>query len=347
MALSHILQLIAANGGVTLSNQEQLIYTTAQVNQAWKEIYEQNDVVGSLREEIYNVRVPEGNLVSLEPYVGQLRAVRYYYPQLNLKVRTMAPRYKAKFWQVKDFLSWEMKGDKPLKRDISNDGTLTFTFLQPLSVACNITIVGATELASQIIETIAFAIGDNQKISLNSFNEITNISIDIPRNCDCIVSDIDGRELARIQNNQRHSLYQWLQIVNLPNNQWGNSQNFVPATTYVETLWKLRWKPFVNNQDECINPAYDEAIFWKYMENRALLDSSQNIFSANQAEKFANKCNKILKDIAQDASQTAEMSLNFGENATIEAFTYITHNRTGFNYPYGMGEIGYDGIVWP
>src|SRR6202021_1865488 len=132
MALKHILDLIASNGGVTLSDSQQLDYTTAQVNMNARELYEQNDLVGSLREQVYNVNIPAGNLITLEPYVGTLRAVRYFYPALNLKVKSSAPHYTAKFWQVKDFLAWQAKGDRAIYRDITNEGILTFTFKQAL-----------------------------------------------------------------------------------------------------------------------------------------------------------------------------------------------------------------------
>lgn len=348
MALKNILNLIASNGGVTLSDPQQLEYTKAQVDQSAKELYEQNDLVGSLREQVYNVNVPQGNLVSLEPYVGNVIAVRYFWPQLNLKIRSSAPHYTAKFWQVKDFLAWQMKEDRPLHTDISNAGILTFTFKQALTVALNISIIGTSGFASQIIESIACPVGTLVVSSLNTYSEISALSKDTLCNADCLVTDIDGHEIAKLANHQYKSLYQICQIIDLPNNSLGTSQGFVPACTYVEMLWKLRWKPMVNPQDEFICNGYDEAIFWKYMERKALLDSTQSIFTANQADKFKAKADKIIKDIGSNNSQSFEMSLNFGENATLEAFAYIQQNRTGQGYWNSIGDSsGYGGIQWP
>jgi len=348
MALKHILDLIAANGGVTLSDPEQLNYTKAQVDQGAKELFDQNDLVGSLREQVYNVNIPVGNLVSLEPYVGNVRAVRYFWPQLNLKVRSSAPHYTSKFWQVKDFLAWQIKGDRPLHTEIQNAGILTFTFKQALTVALNISIIGTSGFASQIIESIACPVGTLAVSSINTYSEISALSKDTPCNADCLVTDIDGNEIAIIANHQYKSLYQICQIIDLPNNSLGTSQGFIPACTYVEVLWKLRWKPMVNPQDEFLCPGYDEAIFWKYMERKALLDATQSVFTANQAQKFKDKADKIIKDMGQNASQSFEMSLNFGENATLEAFAYIQHNRTGHGYWNSSGDMsGYGGISWP
>jgi hypothetical protein len=347
MALSHILDLIASNGGLDIANPQQLSYLTAQINQDAKELYDQNDLVGSLREQVYNVNVPQGNLISLEPYVGTVRAVRYFFPALNLRIKSSAPHYVARFWQVKDFLAWQIKGDRATYRDITNEGILTFTFKAPLTTALNISIIGASGFASQIIESIACPVGTTVVSSVNTYSEISSLAKDAPCNADCSVTDIDGNELSVIANHQYKSLYQWCQIIDLPNNQNGTSQVYVPACNYVEVLWKLRWKPMVNPQDEFICPNYDEAIFWKFMEHKALLDSTQSIFTANQAQKFKDKADKIIKDVAQNSSQSMEMSLNFGENPTLEAFAYITHNRTGHGYWSDVNYQGYGGLVWP
>ncbi len=347
MALKNILNLIASNGGVTLSDSEQLAYTTDQINQSANELYDQNNLVGSLREQVYNVNIPQGNLVSLEPYVGNVMAVRYFWPQLNLRVRSSAPHYTARFWQVKDFLAWQMKDNRPIHTDISNDGILTFTFKQALTVALNISIIGASGFASQIIESIACPVGTLTVSSVNTYSELSALTKDAPCNADCIVTDIDGNEIATIANHQYKSLYQICQIIDLPNNNLGTSQGFIPGCTYVEMLWKLRWKPMVNPQDEFLCPGYDEAIFWKYMERKALLDSTQSIFTANQADKFKAKADKIIKDVGQNASQSYEMSLNFGENPTLEAFAYIQHNRTGAGYWNNSDSNGYGGLTWP
>lgn len=346
MALKDILTYLASNGGVTLTDPQQLEYTIAQVNHGAKELYEQNDMVGSLREEVYHIDPASGNLVSLEPYVGIVRAVRYFYPQYNLKVRSMAPRYVAKFWQLKDFLSWEMKGDRALKRDISNTGVLTFNFRQPVTSQLCVTIIGKSPYASQIVETLVCPVGTTVISSVNQFDEVSALAKDQTNECDCDVTDIDGNIVATLSNNQKKALYQIVQVINLPNNIGGNQNSFKPMSKHVECLWKLRWKPMVNPQDEFICPRYDEAIFWKYMENKALLDTTQSMFSANQAQKYQDKCNKILKDVAQDTSQSMEMSMNFGENPTLEAFAYIRDNRVGYGQEYGYDGM-YSGLVYP
>lgn len=352
MALKDILSNIAADGGIDLMNSDQLMFTTRKINDAAKELYEENDLVGSLREQVRNVDVPVGNIISLPYYVGKVRAVRYYSPQLNLKVRSMAPRYTAKFWQSKDFLSWELKGDRALSTDITNAGILTATFQAPVDVDVNVTFIGTTPTASQAIETLAFKVGDTYKTTTNQFLDISAISKDALTNSNVVITDVDIRPISGVANNQFKALFQTVQIVNMPNNLNGTGGTFQPASTYVEVLWKLRFKEFKTPNtiseatDEFICPNYDQAIYWKFKENRLLLSSDATVFSANQAKEYKAKCDQIVKNVGQDASNSMEMSMNFGENPVLDAFANIMLNQQYPGYPLGF-PYSFNNLVWP
>lgn len=352
MALRDIIAEIAADGGIDVTNQQQLAFVTKKINSAAKEIYEQNDLVGSLREQVRNVDVPQGNVITLPFYVGKVRAVRYYSPQLNLKVRSMAPRYTAKFWQSKDFLSWELKGDRAISSDIQNASVMSFSFGMPVDVATKITIIGTTPTASQCIETISFAIGDQVKSTTNQFSSISSITKDQLTNSNVIMVDIDGNPISGIANNQFKALFQTVQIVNMPNNLNGTGGTFQPASNYVEVLWKLRFKEFKTPltidqaTDEFICPEYDQAIYWKFKENRLLLSSDATTFSSNQATSMRQKCDEIIKNISQDSSMSMEMSMNFGENPVLEAFANVMLNQQYPGYPLGF-PYSFNNLVWP
>jgi hypothetical protein len=352
MALKDILSNIAADGGIDLVNSDQLMFTTRKINDAAKELYEENDLVGSLREQVRDVDVPQGNMISLPYYVGKVRAVRYYSPQLNLKIRSMAPRYTAKFWQSKDFLSWEIKGDRALSTDIVNASILTATFQKPVTSLVNVTFIGTTPTANQAIETLTFQPGDSTHSTINQFLDISAITKDSMTASNVVITDVDNRPISGIANNQPKALFQIVQIVNMPNNLNGTGGTFQPASTYVEVLWKLRFKEFATPAtiaqatDEFICPNYDQAIYWKYKENRILLSSDATVFSANQAKEYKAKCDQIVKNISQDTSSSMEMSMNFGENPVLDAFANIMLNQQYPGYPLGF-PYSFNNLVWP
>lgn len=324
MSLRNILLDIATIGGIKIDNADQQQYVTFRVNQAAQEIYEQNDPIGSLREQVFSVAVESGLQISLPSSVGRVRAVRYYMPQLNLKTVDMRPRYAAKFWQSKNMLAWRLKGEYPIKRDVENASLVTVTFRKPLTVACSVTIAGTTDDAAQDSEVLEFAVGDTTLTTTKSFLSFDAISKSVATNSDCDITDVDGLELATIANNQLQSLYQIIQLINPPNSRQSPSI-YSPVTPYVELLWKMRFKPFVNLDDEFQCPGYDKAIFWKYMEHKALTAPPE----PELAIGYKLKCDMILEQIAHDTDQNIEKSMNFGENATFNAFEQINRYDSG------------------
>lgn len=347
MSLKTIITDLASEGGIRANDSEQLTLLTYRLNKAAEELYNQNDLIGSLREQVFNVSTDsEGMQITMPSYVGRVRAVRYYYPSIDLKMVDMRPKYAAKFWQSKNFISWRLKGESPLQVDITNASLVTVTFAQPLTVAVTVTIEGTIEGATGLTqEKLAFEIGQTTLTTLLSFETITNIVKSAPTLYDCDVTDVDGRSLALVPNNAVKSLYQWVQVMNLPNNTNGGQQTtYLPITDYVEVLWKQRFRPFINLEDEFICPWYDQAIIWMYKKQKALLqaETDPNFFIA--AKGFQTQCDKIINDVAHESDQNLEKYMNFGSNQFLSAFENMSNNAMG-NYPYANG--GGCGIVWP
>ena len=328
MPLSQIITDIASIGGVDLSDPNQLTAITYRINKAAKEIYEQNDLIGCLREQVMQMTAPKGDQFTMPDYVGYIKAVRYYYPEYNLKTVDMRPRYQGKYWQTKNFMAWRLKEQIPTLRDITNAAPVLIRFRQPEVNPITVTLAGTTENASNCIENINYPAGSqgNGVQSQNQFLSFSVISKSDTTLSDMDVFDVDGNCISTVQNNQLKALFQLVQIVNMPNGSLGASQFFQPVTQYVEVLWKMKWRPMVTPQDEFLCPAYDEAIFWKYMEHKARV-SPQTSFDANQADKYKAVCDGIIKNIADQNDENIEKSINFGENATFQAFEEIQQNR--------------------
>jgi hypothetical protein len=347
MSLGVILTDIASIGGIDLSDPNQLVATTYRVNKAAKEIYEQNDLIGSQREQVMQMTAPKGDQFSMPEYVGQIKAVRYFYPEFNLKTVDMRPRYKGKYWQVENFMSWRLKEQSPIRRQVSNAGPVLIRPRQKETQDVTVTLSGWTENASNIIENLVFPAGYTGigLQSQNAFLGFTAITKSVATLSDFDVWDLDGNLMSTLANNQLKALYQLVQIINMPNGSLGAATFFQPITDFVEVLWKMKWRPMVTPQDEFLCPAYDEAIFWKYMEHKARV-SPQSTFDANQADKFKAKCDELIKNIANQNDENLEMSLNFGTNATYGAFENISEHRERGENSHNRY---YDGsyTIWP
>lgn len=346
MSLKSIITDLASEGGIRANDPEQLALLTFRINKAAEELYNQNDLIGCLREQVFNVSTnAEGMQITMPSHVGRIRAVRYYYPSIDLKMVDMRPKYASKFWQTKNFISWRLKGESPLQVDITNASLVTVTFSNPCPEAVTVTIEGTIEGASGLTqEKLEFAIGDTTLTTLLSWETITNIVKSNPTTYDCNVTDVDNRSLALVPNNQLRSLYQWFQVMNLPNNTNGGQQTtYLPITDYVEVLWKQRFRPFIHQEDEFICPWYDQAIIWMYKKQKALqqAESDPNFFIA--AKGFQTQCDKIIQDVAHESDQNLEKYMNFGSNQFLSAFENMSNNALG-NYPYANGG---GGIVWP
>lgn len=348
MSLQSIITDLASEGGIRINDETQLQLIKYRINKAAEELYNQDDLIGSLREQVFNVNTDgEGMQITMPNYVGKIRAVRWYYPSVNLNMVDMRPKYAARFWQPKNFISWRLKGESPIQVDISNAALITVTFKAACEKAINVTIEGTTDNATGLTkETLAFAIGDLTKTTTMSFETITALTKDVPSLYDCEVLDVDDNVLATIPNNQLNTSYQWVQIMNLPNNTNGGNQTaFNLPTSYVEVLWKQKFRPFINLSDEFLCPnVYDQAIIWMYKKQRAMsaAESDPNQFIV--AKGMQTQCDKIIANVANDADQNLEKYLNFGPNQYYSAFENIQSN----GYPLSMTPSGGGcGLVWP
>ena len=321
MSLNNILVSLATVGALRLDDADQVAYETFRVNTAAKELYESTDLVGCLREQVLNVDVDENSSrIVLPYYIGKLRAVRYMNPNVDLGLVDMRPKYAERVWNDKNLVAWRLLEQRPLFKSITNGSLFTFTFTAPLETACNIVIKGASDIAQDDVETLAFAIGDTTKTTTKSFIDITSIVKSCVTNADCSVMDADNVEMANIPNNQLKSLYQIVQLAKV----YSNTQ-VVPATQYVEVLWKERFKPLALLTDEFQCPGYDECVVYKYLAQRAML--SENVSAKANAAIYESKVSELIRQIDYDSSQTTDKRMTFGSNQFYDITDELIDNR--------------------
>lgn len=338
MSLGTILTKMASVGALQLNNDDQLNLAISQVNDAAEELLRENDLIGGLVEQVFNIDPTVGNQVTLPWYVGVVRGVRYYSPAMRMNAIDMRPRYASRFWQSETMLDFRIKQDTCLLREITNTGSLTITLRAALSVPVTISIAGQTLNAAEEVESLTIPIGSLSITTVNSFLDIKSISKNITTDCDVDIYDMDGLLLSTIANDQLTAKYVLAQIYDSPNNLNGGTSIMQPFTQYIELLYKPRFLRLVAPADEFQCQGYDTAIFWKWMEHRALYKVPPD---AQSALVYKAQGDKICADVAKEHDLNIKKSLNFGTNAYLEVQARLRAQRS-FSSRGDMG-YGYSG----
>ena len=268
MALKHILEDIGSILGLDLSDPDELVYLTDQVNHAAREIYNSMDLPGSIREQIFQVSDVDNYQVSFPQYIDKIRAIRFYNNLAGkIQLEDLRPRYHEHNWNGSNRLSYRIKAsNSPLASDITNAGYLTFTLptgkLETYDI--EITIVGRTSSAERVQETVTLLAGTSSIASVESYEAVITIIKSEVNNFNITVTDIDGAELSVIPNSELSTAYTIVQIrADDYSSQYGNSY---PLNT-IEVLYKVKFSGFKNLYDEFPAPNCDKIIFWKFAEH--------------------------------------------------------------------------------
>src|SRR5678809_718213 len=173
MSLQYILSRLGASSGLNLTDPNQQALQVAEINAAAQELYQQYDLIGSLMAQYFHIENTEGMMISLPYWVGAVRAARLGQLNYNVGLVDFRPRFQSKMWRAKDWLSWALKGEHPLKQDITNEGPVTVTFAKPVEKTIRVTIAGETKDSAEDVETLSFVAGTTSLTTTKSFKTIT------------------------------------------------------------------------------------------------------------------------------------------------------------------------------
>lgn len=313
---------IASEGGIKITDEEQLSFVIKKINDATEEIYTSFELYCSLMEQIFDVDPANNSIqISLPHYVGVVKAARWYIPNIDLGVVDMRPHYQPKMWEQKNWLSIRVKGELPIQRDITNASILRVRFKKPVTETVTVTITGKTEYADFTREQLVFAAGEQEKLTTESFTELESITKNISTAYDAEVYDIDDNLMAVLHNHQHKTNYTLIQLLNPVD----GIQQVLPPTQYMEILWKRHFRKMVNQTDEFMCPGYDKAIFWKFMEHEAARSKDPN--ENAKALGYAAKCSDIVAKVTKEHELSLSKSMNFGPNPYLGLYDY--------DYQYG------------
>lgn len=319
MSLRTIRAEIAADEGIKIDTASEKAYLDDKINKAAQELYEQNDLEGCLREQIFRTTSSDQQ-ISLPFYVWEVRLVRNYDYLRPITVQDMRPRYHFYGW-VEPFCRWRMKySGHPVERNISNVGPLTITLPRACTSAFTITVIGQTGEAQRIQEYVTFAAGEVSKDTIENYIAIESFTKNRVNNEDVVIEDMGGTQLAAIPNSELKSSYTILQIAD--RFQTGDGQLML-----FEVLYKSRFTPMSNDDDSFIcGDKFDRAIYFKTLE--LLYEKKQGEEALTKVLGCAAKTRQILEGMEAASDMGISNQLAFAPCPYYGLFDSYWFSRT-------------------
>lgn len=321
--LLYILSQVAPSLGLSIENATEKAWMIEQVNKAAKELYEGRDLVNVEREQLLALE-GDDQQVSLPYYVSQLRGVRRHNSRQRIQLTDMRPRFKTQGW-AEPLLSWREKWKSPLKSPITNEAPVTLSIPDVEASAFTVVITGSTPFSARITESITFAAGETEKLSVNAFTEIFGFINLTAHTYDVTMEDADGVELSVLPNVADKAQYIVVQVID-------SSAISIESPYLIEILYKTAFLFMRNDYDEFVCPGYDDAISWQTIGNCLAKHR------ADEAALAFQKVATVLRGIDKDKNQSKDKSISFESDGKNYPFGYP--NRPGF----GLGSLPHIGL---
>jgi hypothetical protein len=316
MALNKILLDVSSVMGLDLTDTDELAYYIEQINQAGKEVYDSQDLPGSIKEQIFQVDDEDNYQVSFPHYVDKIRAIRLYNTSGGkITLEDLRPRYSKNRWGLDGKLKFRIKNsDSCLASEISNAGPLSFNLPTGKTEAVNltITVVGKTADSEKVQEQVILVAGQNSVSTVGAFERVDTIIKGAYNTYDITIKDIDDSELGVIPNSELRPLYTIVQIREDDSAYYGGNQ--FPLNT-IEVLYKTRFTPFRNLFDEFPAPNCDKIIFWKFCEHYSAYKPGLE----QRAIMASIKVKELIKELNDNDEQGKTIKVQYGSNPMYDA----------------------------
>lgn len=331
MSLAKILLDISNELSISAQNDNERLYLIGKINDAGKELWESNDLPGSLRECTFNIdtAAQESSQVSLPFYVDKIRGLRFSAIQGGkIPLNDQRPRYYyGRGWGANSFaFPWRKTREAyPLQREIVNASVLTFTVALVEIEDIIINIVGKTDNSDRFNEVVTIVAGTLTADSIGNYEDITTLSKNAVNTNNIIVTDVEGNEISIIPNSELAPRYTIIALVDA-NTQFNVIPNY-NCYSSVDVLYKQRFTPLVNLSDEYPAPNCDRLLFYKFSE----FYWSQQPGNEDRAILAARKTAQILNSLNGDDEAAQERELQWEPNGVYEA---MNPYRLGYGKSY-------------
>jgi hypothetical protein len=169
-----------------------------EINFAWVDLWNSSDLPNS----VFEVTVkPEDStaIISLPWYIGTIRGVRLSSSKVRVHVFDPRPFYQdAKYYQ--NTLEWKILGMSPTMAHVINATTLDLSIDIAETEEFHVYLKGATDSASDDLETVTFQPGELTKSTLKRMTQFTSITKDLITKSDVTILGGNAEELGIIAN---------------------------------------------------------------------------------------------------------------------------------------------------
>lgn len=291
MSVGNILSIAGAKMGINPSSSGRTTLLRF-LNEAANELYTQADLAGSLYEQVFKVNGDQ--TISCPVYVGQVRAIREYNSMQPWHINQMRPRYNQYNWKDM-WRNFRLKNKQPLMATVVNQsqGVITVPAVELPFVV--VTVSGPTLTAELATETVI--LDSTSKNTVNNYTDYNAVTKDRVNLYNITLSDIDGKVLTVIPNNEKEAKYQ---IIDISSSPW------LPSSTsqmdnYVEILYKKTLPYLSLDSDEFPAIGYDHVIVNKMMQLWAEEQNKGDVASAYDA-----KATRTAARIHEDQNRATE-----------------------------------------
>jgi len=296
-------------------------------NEAADELYNQADIPGSLVEQVFKVNGDQ--TISLPAYVGRIRAIREYSSQVPWHINQMRPRYNQQNW--KDcWRNWRMKNQQCLQATITNQSVLVYTTAAVENPPVVVTVTGPTATATLATESVTLS--STQVTGTVNFLDLVSARKTSANNYDITISDVDGKLLTTIPNNELEAKYQIVDVSLSPWLQQTQSQ----LDHYVELLYKKILPWYSLDSDEFPAYGYDNA--WV---NKGLQLWMEEQGKADLAAGYDAKATRTVARRVEDENRATEDTVSLVDNPHDCIQPRIRPRRPGryggYSYPSRFG----------
>lgn len=328
MSVAFMLKQVGAKTGLSPKSDSGRSTMLRWVNEASREIYAQCDPPGGVYEAVYKVNGDQ--TITCPANVGQIRGIREADSQIVWSINQMRPRYKQFNWGD----SWRnvrLLNVRALMSTVTNSSIGVLTVGSVENPPVQVTVSGPTVNATSVSETVIMS--QTRIETVNSYTDYTSVKKDRVNNFDIILSDVDGKLLTAIPNNQLAAQYQTIDVSLCP---WlSTSQN--PNEHYVELLFKLANTELANDSDEFIfGKNYDDVIVQKCFQ---LWYEEQG--KADLALAFDAKATRTLARKVEDQNRATEDTVSLVANPHDELLPRVRSGRRLYRRGYGQRGFGY------
>lgn len=281
------------------------------INSAASELYHSQDLVGSLREQIFNADLTDNWQITLPYYVRSIRGVRQP-GKMMTQVESMIPRYTTDDWSAHS-TRWRQKYISPLSHSLDAASKMRFQLASAETQDLNIYVTGSTPTAERITETVTILAGAVGGTTVNNYTDwpgVKTIRKSAYTNSNITIYNDANVEVGFLPNCELEGRNTIIQVVNTTCGCSSLSCQGGSGCKCWEILYKLHFVPFVLDYDEFPCEGYDDAIYWKACE----LWWAQQEGKADAALMANAKCTSVVEQIAADAKKGIIVRFDFGKN---------------------------------